>query len=826
MSGLALFGVSQLTTVKADTVNSMSPVSQSISKSDSTGQSQADTESGDSSVTPAGSENKTESDGQASSTDEKDTSGQSDSGSNSRAGEQPNAELNDNNEIKGEIPTDPTDIENGDTQQPNQAATKSDPSLTVDKSQESNGSDDVVASDQNQEKESDGSDMHTDNSLGVPWSIKGTVLNIEGGTLNDITRDSNNDPIVPWTPSERNSITEVSINGDLIAGKSLSGLFSNFESVTKFDGLKNIHTQNTIDMSDLFGGCGDLESLNLNGWDVSKVQNFRSMFYYDSSLTTVDISEWDWSDGIDFQAMFSFDSKLQKVKLPINHVNSVNVKDRSKLNFSFMFSTSFGDAKSGNPISLDVSNIDMSGSQNVHFFLQNDNNMNEVTLSDNNILYNGLEDAQKEGSVLEIYGPAIGNTKPVAWQAIKSNDNNIPVGTIKTPKQLVKMYSGNFDKNSSITWKWFYAVPSINFQVEYVAEDDPTKSFSPGITYSTDSYKEYDGIPPLSSYTLPEGVSFDGYYTDYKPEIIPTSADANGIIKIKVPKNQITFEVIEKNTDGVTIGGKSHIIFKGVGPKYNESNLADELKKISDDRKIITSDDKATSYSQFSYGTFGGDLVTEDLSDSMISDISKGSTEDSQAFIKGFVSGMVPGSTEDLESMSGTKFVITLVYSPEPGDAPVINNNGNSSSSSSSNSSEENRTIEGIEETLGTYNDRSEVQLYDDEGSQLTDRKLAPSSDWFTDETMTLNNDKYYRVATNEWAKADDVYIYYNHDSDVLVNTGSVASLVTADGKNVTDRALQANSRWYTDRYIYINNDKYYRVATNEFVSADKVQEY
>jgi len=539
MSGLALFGVSQSTVVKADNVNDMSPVSQSISKPDSMRQPQADTESGDSSVDSVGSEDKTESDGQASLTDEKDTSGQSGSENKPQIVGQSDTQPDGQDKTK-DIPAGQTDTGNGDAPS-SQDETKAAPSLNNDNPQESNGSDDVGVSNQEKEKESDGSDMHTDNSLGVPWSINGTVLNIEGGTLKDITRDSNNDPIVPWTTSERDSITEVSINGDLIAGKSISGLFANFVSVTKFDDLKNIHTQNTIDMSDLFGGCEKLESLNLNGWDVSKVQIFRSMFYYDSSLTTVDISEWNWSGGIDFQAMFTFDAKLHTVELPLNYVNSTNVKDRSMLNFNFMFSTSFGDAKVDKPVSLDVSNIDMSGSQKVHFFLQNDNNMDVITLSGKNILYNGIEDVQKEGSVLGIDGPASGNTKPVAWQATISNDKDIPVGTIKTSKQLVEMYSGNLDENSVITWKWFYAVPSINFQVEYVAEDDPTKSFSPGITYSADNYKEYDGIPPLSSCTLPEGVSFDGYYTDYKPEIIPTSADANGIIKIKVPKYQITF---------------------------------------------------------------------------------------------------------------------------------------------------------------------------------------------------------------------------------------------------------------------------------------------
>ncbi|WP_338233168.1 SLAP domain-containing protein [Companilactobacillus muriivasis] len=141
-------------------------------------------------------------------------------------------------------------------------------------------------------------------------------------------------------------------------------------------------------------------------------------------------------------------------------------------------------------------------------------------------------------------------------------------------------------------------------------------------------------------------------------------------------------------------------------------------------------------------------------------------------------------------------------------------------------SSAPDREVQGIEERVGTFYDKPDVQLYDDSGSELTDRKLVPNSDWFTDESMSLGGVKYYRVATNEWTKAKDVYLYYPDSTDVLVNRGNVATLVTAEGKTVTDRALQANSGWYTDRYIYVNNAKYYRVATNEFVSADDVEEY
>ncbi|KRM17147.1 hypothetical protein FD31_GL000392 [Companilactobacillus nantensis DSM 16982] len=186
-----------------------------------------------------------------------------------------------------------------------------------------------------------------------------------------------------------------------------------------------------------------------------------------------------------------------------------------------------------------------------------------------------------------------------------------------------------------------------------------------------------------------------------------------------------------------------------------------------------------------------------------------GATSDVNKFFSRFTSNAM--TTEDL---SGLTYTYYLVYPAKE--------NANSSSGSSST----NREIEGIEERVSTYAEKPEVQLYDDNGSILTDRKLSPNSDWYTDESMQLNKDKYYRVATNQWAKANDVYLYYPSASKVRVNAGTTATLVTDEGETVTDRALQPLSNWYTDKYIYINDVKYYRVATNEFVSANQVAEY
>ena len=40
-------------------------------------------------------------------------------------------------------------------------------------------------------------------------------------------------------------------------------------------------------MSNMFSNCSSLQSLDLSNWDVSKVTNVGSMFYYCNELTTL-----------------------------------------------------------------------------------------------------------------------------------------------------------------------------------------------------------------------------------------------------------------------------------------------------------------------------------------------------------------------------------------------------------------------------------------------------------------------------------------------------------------------------------------------------------
>lgn len=150
---------------------------------------------------------------------------------------------------------------------------------------------------------------------------------------------------------------------------------------------------------------------------------------------------------------------------------------------------------------------------------------------------------------------------------------------------------------------------------------------------------------------------------------------------------------------------------------------------------------------------------------------------------------------------------------------------GNGSGGNSGGSQNNSDNITSVKETLSSHPNLSNAKVYDDSGN-FTDITITPNSDWFTDQKMELNGETYYRIATNQWVNANDVYIYYNDTTFIKTHSDSAKNLVNSQNKAVSDRKLSANSDWATDRYAYINEQKYYRVATNEWIKASDGLEY
>ncbi|AYE38350.1 hypothetical protein D1B17_06760 [Companilactobacillus zhachilii] len=118
------------------------------------------------------------------------------------------------------------------------------------------------------------------------------------------------------------------------------------------------------------------------------------------------------------------------------------------------------------------------------------------------------------------------------------------------------------------------------------------------------------------------------------------------------------------------------------------------------------------------------------------------------------------------------------------------------------------------------------VALYNKEGKQINDRVLGIDSCWFSDEEYTIGGVMYYRVATDEFAKASDVYVYVDPEPRfVRVYNDIHGDLVDYQG-NELNRELSPSSQWRTDRIAIINGQQYYRVATNEFIPVEQVYPY
>lgn len=123
-----------------------------------------------------------------------------------------------------------------------------------------------------------------------------------------------------------------------------------------------------------------------------------------------------------------------------------------------------------------------------------------------------------------------------------------------------------------------------------------------------------------------------------------------------------------------------------------------------------------------------------------------------------------------------------------------------------------------------TYNatvlTKKTVSLFDKNGKLINNRALGFNSSWRVNQKLTHHGETYYRVATNEYVKTQDVVEYQPVNSAIQTKVGGYKSLYDINGKKNGNRALAAKTAWFTDRSANINGEKMYRVATNEWVKA------
>jgi len=136
---------------------------------------------------------------------------------------------------------------------------------------------------------------------------------------------------------------------------------------------------------------------------------------------------------------------------------------------------------------------------------------------------------------------------------------------------------------------------------------------------------------------------------------------------------------------------------------------------------------------------------------------------------------------------------------------------------------EKTSVVKDYNTTVATFADQN-TPVYNSQGEVIGNRALAADSNWASDKTMELSGVKYYRVATNEWIKAENVYEYSASQSVVETSAGQFKNLFNSKGELATNRGLASGSRWLTDKTATINGEKMYRVATNEWLKASDIK--
>ena len=177
--------------------------------------------------------------------------------------------------------------------------------------------------------------------------------------VNDVDETNVTDDYYVPFEGVRSSVEKIEVVDSGIKPVSTIRWFNDLPSVTVADVLK-LDTSVDTDMRGMFASCSSLTSLDLSGWDVSKVKTMGghyqmsdAMFQGCSSLTSLDLSGWDTSSVSEMSCMF------------YGCYNLTTVGGLSDWNTSKVEMTSSMFASCSSLTSLDLSGWDMSNVTNI-----------------------------------------------------------------------------------------------------------------------------------------------------------------------------------------------------------------------------------------------------------------------------------------------------------------------------------------------------------------------------------------------------------------------------------------------------------------------------
>lgn len=549
--------------------------------------------------------------------------------------------------------------------------------------------------------------------------------------------------------------------------KSFSNLFSGDTKLSTII-MPKIDTSSATDLSSMFSRDQNLTSDTLDflsKLNTSNVTNFNSMFNYCSSLSTLDLSSWNANKATNFNSMFESCTNLVTLKLP----QFDNSQNSDKLDLTRMIELC------SNLNELDFTNFVVPENSERNSMLNGTNNLLKLVLNSK---------VNLDGTSLSYVNIYKG------WYNVGNVTDEHPEGEdLQDGNKMMSLYSNNSGPDDT----WVIAerkfIPYTIKYVDYDTGEDlnyDTESSGRELLNHTILTVPSVSIPGYDVNTLyyngDEYVVGDSINVKKMPDYDPDASPLVFIIRIKKYENFV-----------INIGTQTSISL----PIYNPSAVNNlDLTNIDNTKKL---DPDATTI-DFSLGKFTLTYMNTRWSSPV--DNTRDLVIASINLFGGYGDSGIQGS--------GT-ITIDPVYIESP------TNPGSSASG-------EDRVVEDISQTISTFSDRADVQLYDFNGNAISGKRLASNTDWQNDEKMTLNGIEYYRVSTDEWVKASDVYVYVEHNTMLRTYKKEKVPVSNVHLENVG--SLDPATDWKSDRYAIINGAQYYRVSTNAFVPLDKVYEY
>ena len=93
----------------------------------------------------------------------------------------------------------------------------------------------------------------------------------------------------------------------------MSSMFQGCTSISYFSGIKNLNTGNVTNMNNMFKDCSALTTLDLSGWNATKLEDTNYMFQGCTALSTLDICSWSTPMLYQLEYMFANCSNLATV---------------------------------------------------------------------------------------------------------------------------------------------------------------------------------------------------------------------------------------------------------------------------------------------------------------------------------------------------------------------------------------------------------------------------------------------------------------------------------------------------------------------------------